>query len=252
MNVKMDDCFQFGLGAFETISVVDGRPIFLDRHLRRLEDAARFLDLGMPAERGIDRIAVLEYLRKWMSEHDYRDRPEHMRRCALKIMLTQENVVFSMRDNPYTPDIYERGVAMDISNVRRNETSPFVYHKTMNYGDCILEKRNATAAGMDERLFLNTKKQISEGTVSNVFFVRKGVIYTPKVSCGLLPGILREYLCDTEAVEETYIYVQDLKWYEECFVTNSLMGIMPVRQIGGIRFEEDKVTRELMRRYHWR
>ena len=73
MNVKMDDCFQFGLGAFETISVVDGRPIFLDRHLRRLEDAARFLDLGMPAERGIDRIAVLEYLRKWMSEHDYRD-----------------------------------------------------------------------------------------------------------------------------------------------------------------------------------
>lgn len=48
--------------------------------------------------------------------------------------------VFSMRDNPYTPDIYERGFAMDISNVRRNETSPFVYHKTMNYGDCILEK----------------------------------------------------------------------------------------------------------------
>ena len=41
MNVKMDDCFQFGLGAFETISVVDGRPIFLDRHLRRLEDASR-------------------------------------------------------------------------------------------------------------------------------------------------------------------------------------------------------------------
>lgn len=138
MNVKMDDCFQFGLGAFETISVVDGRPIFLDRHLRRLEDAARFLDLGMPAERGIDRIAVLEYLRKWMSEHDYRDQSGHMRRCALKIMLTQKNVVFSMRDNPYTTDIYERGVAMDISNVRRNETSPFVYHKTMNYGDCNL------------------------------------------------------------------------------------------------------------------
>ena len=102
---------------------------------------------------------------------------------------------------------------------------------------------------MDERLILNTKKQISEGTVSNVFFVRKGVIYTPKVSCGLLPGILREYLCDTEAVEETYIYVPDLKGYQECFVTNSLMGIMPVRQIGGFRFEEDKVTRELMRRY---
>ena len=71
MNVKMDDCFQFGLGAFETISVVDGRPIFLDRHLRRLEDAARFLDLGMPAERGIDRMTVLEYLRLQRSIRSY-------------------------------------------------------------------------------------------------------------------------------------------------------------------------------------
>ena len=43
--------------------------------------------------------------------------------------------------------------------------------------------------------------------------------------------------------------VQDLKWYQECFVTNSLMGIMPVRQIEGIRFEEDKVTKELMGKY---
>mgnify|MGYP000293761160 FL=1 len=79
--------------------------------------------------------------------------------------------------------------------------------------------------------------------------MRKGVDLYTKVSCGLLPGILREYLCDTEEVEETYIYVQDLKWYQECFVTNSLMGIMPVRQIEGIRFEEDKVTKELMGKY---
>ena len=151
--------------------------------------------------------------------------------------------------NHYTPENYEKGFTMDVSKVKRNETSPLVYHKTMNYGDCILEKRNATAAGMDERLFLNTKEQVSEGTVSNVFFVRNGVICTPQVSCGLLPGILREYLCETEDVEETDIYVQDLKRYQECFVTNSLMGIMPVRQIGGIRFEEDRVTKELMRKY---
>ena len=102
---------------------------------------------------------------------------------------------------------------------------------------------------MDERLFLNTKEQISEGTVSNVFFVRKGVICTPEVSCGLLPGILREYLCESEEVKETDIYVQDLKWYQECFVTNSLMGILPVRQIGGVRFKEDTVTKELMKKY---
>ena len=228
MNVKMDDCFQFGLGAFETISVVDGRLIFLDRHLRRLEDAARFLDLGMPAERGIDRIAVLEYLRKWMSEHDYRDRSGHMRRCALKIMLTQENVVFSMRDNPYT----------------------LVYHKTMNYGDCILEKRRSGKAGMDERIFLNTKGQICEGTVSNIFFVRDGRIYTPAIDSGLLPGTVRGYICESEAVTQTVIFPDELSSYQECFVTNSLMGVMPVKLLGNISFEERSVTARMMRKYH--
>lgn len=70
----------------------------------------------------------------------------------------------------------------------RNETSPLVYHKTLNYGDCILEKRAAAAAGINEKVFVNTKGQISEGTVSNIFFVRKNMIYTPQLSCGLLPG----------------------------------------------------------------
>ena len=248
-NITLDECFQFGLGAFETIGIEQGIPILLEKHIKRVERAAFFLKLGDPALGGNTAWCLDQYLQQQKTRPEVQKEFDGLEHCALKLMLTKENAVYSLRANHYTPENYEKGFIMDVSKVKRNETSPLVYHKTMNYGDCILEKRNATAAGMDERLFLNTKKQISEGTVSNVFFVRNGMIYTPKVSCGLLPGILREYLCDTEEVEETYIYVQDLKWYEECFVTNSLMGIMPVRQIGGIRFEEDKVTRELMRRY---
>ena len=249
MKVTLDECFQFGLGAFETIGMEQGTPILLDKHLKRLERAADFLKLGSLSERGVTVQKIAEYLEEQKIRTEVQKEFGNLEHCALKIMLTKENVVYSLRANHYTPEKYEKGFFMDISEVKRNETSALVYHKTMNYGDCILEKRNATAAGMDERLFLNTKEQISEGTVSNVFFVRNGVICTPQVSCGLLPGILREYLCEKEEVEETDIYVQDLKWYQECFVTNSLMGIMPVRQIGGVRFEEEKVTKELMRKY---
>ena len=249
MNVTLDECFQFGLGAFETIEIEQGIPILLDKHLKRLERAADFLKLGSLSERGITARKIEKYLEEQKMRTEVQKEFGNLEHCALKIMLTKENMVYSLRANHYTPEKYEKGFFIDISAVKRNETSPLVYHKTMNYGDCILEKRNATAAGMDERLFLNTKEQVSEGTVSNVFFVRNGVICTPQVSCGLLPGILREYLCETEDVEETDIYVQDLKRYQECFVTNSLMGIMPVRQIGGIRFEEDRVTKELMRKY---
>lgn len=275
MKITLDEGFQFGLGAFETIAVEAGKPIFLDKHLKRLERAAEFLHLGTLSERGITEKQILRYLEEqaqlpesrenlanMMQLPESRENLENMMQlsesrenfsdithCALKIMLSKENVVFSMRANPYTPERYEKGFVLDISLVKRNETSSLVYHKTMNYGDCILEKRNAAAAGVDERIFLNTKDQICEGTVSNIFFVKQEKLYTPEVRCGLLPGILREYICETQDVEETTIYPENLKVYEECFVTNSLMGIMPVRQVGEISFTEEKVTQTLMAKY---
>lgn len=262
MKITLDEGFQFGLGAFETIAVEAGKPIFLDKHLKRLERAAEFLRLGTLSERGITEKQILRYLEEQAQLPESRENFANMTQlpesrenfsdithCALKIMLSKENVVFSMRANPYTPEQYEKGFVLDISPVKRNETSSLVYHKTMNYGDCILEKRNAAAAGVDERLFLNTKDQICEGTVSNIFFVKQGKLYTPEIRCGLLPGILREYICETQHVEETTIYPENLKAYEECFVTNSLMGIMPVRQVGEILFTEEKVIQALMAKY---
>lgn len=262
MKITLDEGFQFGLGAFETIAVEAGKPIFLDKHLKRLERAAEFLYLGTLSERGITEKQILRYLEEQAQLpesranfanitqfSESRENFSDITHCALKIMLSKENVVFSMRANPYTPERYEKGFVLDISPVKRNETSSLVYHKTMNYGDCILEKRNAAAAGVDERLFLNTKDQICEGTVSNIFFVKQGKLYTPDTRCGLLPGILREYICETQHVEEVIIYPENLKEYEECFVTNSLMGIMPVRQIEETSFTEEKVTQTLLAKY---
>ena len=46
MNIKLDEGFQFGLGAFETIAVENKNPVFLERHFRRLQKAADFLGMG--------------------------------------------------------------------------------------------------------------------------------------------------------------------------------------------------------------
>ena len=185
MDIKLDNCFQFGLGAFETIAVEEGQAVFSGRHLRRLKKAAEFLNIGNPEERGITEEGIREYIKK-----------TELAKGALKIMLSQDNVLMITRDNPYMEENYIKGFQADFSPVKRNETSPLVYYKTMNYGDCILEKKAAAAIGFNERIFLNTKGQISEGTVSNIFFVRRNQICTPQVYCGLLPGIMREYLLE--------------------------------------------------------
>lgn len=219
--VTMDDGVQFGLGAFETIAVERGKGILLSRHLARLGRSAQFLGLGDLAERGL----TMERAAEWIGENC----PEH---SACKILLTQENLMMRLRPNPYGPARYARGFRMDFSAVRRNETSPLTGHKTLNYGDCILEHRAAAAAGMDERIFLNTRGKLAEGTVSNLFLVSGGRIYTPALSCGLLPGVLRSYLLERYRVEEGEIDPRELENFDECFVTNSLMGVMPVRQLG--------------------
>ena len=238
MEITLDEGYSFGLGAFETIAVKDGKLIFLDRHLRRLDRALHFLKIGTLDERGITEKQVIDCVKQ-----------QKLKDGACKLTVSKKNVVFQQRQNPYTDDIRRTGFVMDFSSVRRNETSPLTAYKTLNYGDCILENRQAHGLGMNERIFLNTKGQISEGTVSNIFFVRSGKLYTPDLSCGLLPGILREYLCETENVEEAVIYPAELGQYEECFVTNSLMGIMPVNQLGEWKSESRKVTNQLLKKY---
>lgn len=238
MEITLDEGYSFGLGAFETIAVKDGKLIFLDRHLRRLDRALHFLKIGTLDECGITEKQVIDYVKQ-----------KKLTDGACKLTVSKENVVFQQRQNPYTDDIRRTGFVMDFSSVRRNETSPLTAYKTLNYGDCILENRQAHGLGMNERIFLNTKGQISEGTVSNIFFVRNGKLYTPDLSCGLLPGILREYLCETENVEEAVIYPAELGQYEECFVTNSLMGIMPVNQLGEWKSESREVTNQLLKKY---
>lgn len=238
-SIQLDEGVQFGLGLFETIAVVQNQAIFPEKHLARLDRSAAFLKLPSCAERGLTAAALNDYLLAHPLPTG----------SALKILYTRDNLLFLPRSNPYTEATYKTGFCMDFSTVRRNETSPLVAHKTMNYGDCILEKRDAAAHGLQERIFLNTKGQICEGTVTNFFAVCAGKLYTPSISCGLLPGILREYLIETYEVTEAVLYPKDLISCEECFVTNSLMGIMPVRQIRNITFSTHTEAIRLQQEY---
>ena len=154
----LDDGLQFGLGVFETIAAEHGHGVLLESHLARLARSAAALGLGELPARSVTHEAVSGYIREHCPPHS-----------ACKLILTQENLILQHRPNPYGPERYDRGFVMDFSAVVRNDTSPLVRHKTMNYGDCILEHRAAAAAGMDERIFLNTRGQLAEGTVSNLF-----------------------------------------------------------------------------------
>lgn len=170
-------------------------------------------------------------------------------RMVLKITVSSENILVSSRKNTYTTEDYERGFTTEYSKVKRNETSSFTYHKTLNYGDCLLEKRQAKARGIDEPVFLNTRGEIAEGASTNVFFVKNGEIFTPSVDSGLLPGILREYICSHYPVKQQIIRPDEISQFDEMFLTNSLLGVMPVRSLESFVFPSCEKGREILKEY---
>ena len=235
-----DEGYYFGIGAFETIAVEKGRPVFFEQHCARLQRAMDFFSIKIPMEEIKDSAA-----------QKLREPEMQMGRKVLKITVSPENVLVTSRENTYRRQDYERGFTAQLSSVRRNETSPFTYHKTLNYGDCLLEKRAAKARGIDEPVFLNLKGNISEGACTNVFFVKRGRVITPSVSSGLLPGILRSYICSVCEVEERAIDPLEVSECEEMFLTNSLLGVMPVTRLGSRHFPSQERSRELLGQY-WR
>lgn len=234
--MKADEGYFFGIGAFETVAVENGQAVLLENHFARLERAMRFLELTPPME---------EIRRK---AEEALAKPEmHTGRKVLKITVSGENIVVGTRENNYCAHDYERGFCADYSRVRRNETSEFTYHKTLNYGDCLFEKRRAKAAGIDEPVFLNMRGELCEGATTNLFFVKDGEIFTPPVESGLLPGIMREYVMRHYPVTERIIVPHDVQEFEEMFVTNSLLGIMPVRKLGEKEFSSRETADRLLR-----
>ncbi len=95
----------------------------------------------------------------------------------------------------------------------------------------------AREKGFDEAILVNESGYLVEGTRSNLFFVKDNILYTPSLSCGCLRGITREHVLrlakklgmGCRAVKATPAMLLSA---DEAFVTNSLVGIMPLVRIG--------------------
>lgn len=220
-QITPDDGFFFGIGVFETIALEQGVPIFFREHLARMMASLEYLGITAKPRELVDLV-------RNACQGDACTGSK-----VLKLVVTEKNRFAMVRANTYDDARRAAGFTCEFSEVRRNETSPLVAMKTLNYGDCILQKRAATARGIDEPLFLNTKGQVAEGATSNIFTVIQGEVVTPPVLCGLLPGVMRNFALRVTGAKEYPLSPEELMQADEVFLTNSLMGAMPVRSIDG-------------------
>ena len=86
--------------------------------------------------------------------------------------------------------------------------------------------RIGALTGADEVIFLNQKGQLCEGSFTSLFIEKDGQLLTPTLSCGLLPGVLRQDLILKGEASESYLTPADIKTADRIFVGNSLRGLM--------------------------
>lgn len=230
-EVLIDNSIFFGAGVFETILVLD-RAVDIDFHFNRLNNAIENLDLG-------EKLNIDEFEKLFTGYTN----------CALKILVSEKNIVVQKREIPYDKEDYKKGFKLCLSKVTKSKNSLLVYYKTTNYYENLLEKRKAIDNGFNEPIFLNEDGDVTEGATSNIFIVKKGQVYTPKTSCGLLNGRVRQWVLENYDVKEARLKLSDLMDAEEVFITNSLIGIMKITRFEDKEYNDTIVINKITEKY---
>ena len=98
--------------------------------------------------------------------------------------------------------------------------------------------QKAVSRGYDEALLVNAKGHVCEASRANLFVLRAGILLTPPLNCGCLNGITRARVIKQAArqgiaVREKNLAIKDILNSDGAFVTNALIGLMPLASIDG-------------------
>jgi para-aminobenzoate synthetase/4-amino-4-deoxychorismate lyase len=117
-------------------------------------------------------------------------------------------------------------VKVKVSSKTIDPHNLFLYHKTTQRSFYDEERKVAQAEGFFEVIFLNIYGELTEGAVTNIFVLNREGLYTPPLHCGLLAGVLREYLLREKKLTEKVIRLKDIMEADKVYVGNSVRGLM--------------------------
>ena len=237
---------------FELIETMLWRPeegfVFLEEHLDRLMASATYF--LFPADREgirrqlVARCQVTGHRRQVSGDGggqvtgDRRQGAENLSRGeSLRVRLTLDrDGVVKITAEPFKISAYGGKVGkIAFSEHRVDPGDVFLYHKTTNRQLYNQERQVAEEQGLYEMLFINTKGEVTEGTISTLFVEKNNKLYTPSLSCGLLPGVYRRYMLESGRAEELVLSVDDVRSADNLFMANSVRGMVRVQVTGVLR-----------------
>ncbi len=112
-----------------------------------------------------------------------------------------------------------------------SEQEVLLYHKSTYRPWFDLAREDISSNACFDMVFCNSKSQITEGARSNIFIEKEGMLYTPPVSCGLLPGVLRKNLIREGKCKEKILFKDDILSADAVYCGNSVRGLVKVAPV---------------------
>jgi len=257
-NIRIENRgFTFADGLFEVIRIIEGVPLFLQEHHKRMKESADFFkipfnytweDCYQQSIELIEKNQLYDGELYWeltrgddaYREHGFRD--EHKGTFTiLTIPLRHIN-----------SENWEKGVSLTLYPDLRHQLCE---HKTINLlANCMAKNFAYSQKSYDSMMFRvddKKRKYITEGGSSTYFLVKDGIIATPEID-NILPGITRKKvlaLCKESQIPfvQRRVFLNEIKHAEEIFLASTVSKVMPVSKIGEKVYPADgQITRRLM------
>lgn len=236
-----DHGFLYGVGLFETMRVYNGHPFLFRDHAARMTKGLGLLNIRVNQGEN-DWLSTLKALLKVNKLTDAYVRLNiSAGRSALGLqteVYTDPTVIVFVKPFSLSRGGEKKGVLL---KTRRNRPETSIRLKSHQFLNNVLAKREIGHVSNAEGIFLTEEGYVAEGIVSNLFWVKNGVVYTPALETGILNGVTRRFVIEllkTNGIPYfTGLYeFDDLMKADEVFMTNSMQEIVPFFDIEGQKF----------------
>lgn len=232
---------QFGDGVYEVIRVYNRIPFLLDDHLDRLMVSANAIKIKLTHTHTKEELQqiILEGIRRAQIDEAevYLQVTRGIARRNHLFPDVDPSISMTVREARIAPD--ERYLNGASVTIMEDERWTNCYIKSLNLLPNILSKQEAASKGFHEAVYEKDGK-VTEGSSSNVFVIKSGVLYTTPLSKKILAGITRKTVLHVAStlhlpVVEVDMSIQFLKEADEAFFTSTSMEVMPIRDIDGTK-----------------
>lgn len=210
------DAVMYGYGVFDTLRTYEGRKTLnLNAHISRLINSSKQIELQLDYQ-----FEEIKYMVEQVIE---RSKHELQR---IKILAIPDYFIVISNELKIDKEIYN---GVSLKTVVHKRSIPEI--KSISYLDCALNYNKAVKQNYFDALFIDKQNFVYECTRSNIFWIYNGKLYTRQEN--VLPGIMREYIIKNSNLHVEYC---DGKLFallkaNEVFITNSVIGVVPVLKI---------------------